>query len=229
MEPNNDSYQRRLSSVFSQNWVRERIGAYWLASATTLIFFFSIWIFSSTLDYTPVEKQILLDMNNRPIGRQDLLMPATHNPKFRTDEVGAAEDFSKYAILTLFSYNKDDLESGRVQDAFFRFFSEDEANSTYNNQFRNLSQQKIVVSQDGIVRARVIGDLVYDGKKTSGYIGITGRTNNQTMTYKFSGKILLTVHAASDYPSLFSFTMIVQRAPIQDRFMGYQIVLLELS
>lgn len=221
-----DSYK---SHMFRIDWMKSRYEALWATFASLVVFAFSAWHLDSALSYTPIPQQIVLDMDHRPIERQDLKRPATHNPQFRVGEYQAAEDFAKYALLTIFTYTKEELELGTVRERFVRLFAEDESLQMYEQQFLNLSQQKIVIGQDGLVRTRLIGDLNYVGSKMSSYIGVSGRTNELTQTYKFTGKMLMTVHATKDYPNLSDVTVIIQRAKIQDKMMGYQVALLEVK
>jgi hypothetical protein len=178
--------------------------------------------------YLPMPQQVLLDVYNRPIGEQDLLVEATHNIGYNNNEEGGASgDFATEAMLSFFSYNKDDLNSGEVLRIYREFFSEEKADKVYQDIFMNLSQQRIVQKQDGIVRARMIGDIKYVGQAVRDYETTAG-LDLKSATFKFTGKILITVHAKDEFPTLYQFEVLVQRALIQDKIRAYQLIQLDL-
>jgi hypothetical protein len=107
---------------------------------------------------------------------------------------------------------------------------ESEGRSLYSDVFINLSQQRIVMAQDGYVRPRLLGELKYIGSKDAKYVSISG-LNIIALTHKFTGKMILTVYGPTDdYPTVYNnVTVVVQRALLQDKYSGYQIISLELN
>jgi len=195
----------------------------------SLVIFFSAKSYNEEAEaYMPMPQQVLLDVYNRPIGVQDLLVEATHNIGYNNDkEGGPSGDFATEAMLSFFNYSKDDLDSGEVLRVYREFFSEEKADRVYRDVFMNLSQQRIVQKQDGIVRARMIGDLKYVGQAIRDYETTAG-LELKSATFKFTGKILITVHAKEEFPTLYQFEVIVQRALIQDKIRAYQLIQLDL-
>lgn len=184
--------------------------------------------YDSSTSYKPVPQQVFLDEYNRPIGLQDLMKDTYHNLDYRAGDDGETPgDFLKEALLSIFSYKKSDLTSGLVLNDFIKWCSEDEAISLYRDSFVNLGQQKVVLAQDGIARARVIGDFEYIGSAAREYESTAGLTL-PALTHKFEGTMIVTIHGNKEYPTVFKVTALVQRALIQDKIKGYQIVELEL-
>lgn len=210
-----DAFKTKMAALFS-----------FLAS---LIIFFSSQSYNEEAEsYMPMPQQVLLDVYNRPIGVQDLLVEATHNIGYSNEkEGGPSGDFATEAMLSFFSYNKDDLDNGEVLRVYREFFSEEKADRVYRDVFMNLSQQRIVQKQDGVVRARMIGDLNYVGQAVRDYETTAG-LGLKSATFKFTGKILITVHAKDEFPTLYQFEVIVQRALIQDKIRAYQLIQLDL-
>ena len=48
-------------------------------------------------------------------------------------------------------------------------------------------------------------------------------------TFLVTGTFMVTVHADKDYPTVYNLRVIVQRALVQDKMMGYQIISMELN
>lgn len=188
--------------------------------------------FDSALSYRPLPQQVFLDIYNRPIGEQNLLLPANHNPGLRktTSMKGGetAADFVHYAMVDIFDYNADELRDGDVYDKFQKYLYEKVAVKLYRNVFVNLGQQRIVKAQDAVVRGRVVGDLSITQPKIMPYQTTSGVMLN-ARTFLVTGTFLVTVHAEKEYPTVYNLRVIVQRALIQDKMMGYQIVSLELN
>jgi len=185
--------------------------------------------YESSVFYKPVPQQVFLDEYNRPIGVQDLLIDTYHNINYRkgSDDGLTPGDFLKEALLTLFTYDKKDLTSGSVMMDFANWCSEEESISLYRDSFVNLGQQKVVLAQDGVVQARIVGELNYVGSAQRLYESSAG-LELPSLTHKFTGTMIVTVHGEKEYPTVFSVSALVQRALIQDKIRGYQIVELEL-
>ena len=199
------------------------------AFLVSVMLFFSAKSYNEeATNYMPMPQQVLLDVYNRPIGAQDLLVEAHHNIGYRSQKEGdSAGDFTTEAILSFFSYNNDDLQSGEMLRRHREFFSEEKADNVYRDVFMTLSQQRLVQKQDGIVRARMIGDVKYVGQALRDY-ETAGGLALKSATFKFTGKLLVTVHAKEDFPTLYEFEAIVQRALIQDKIRAYQLIQLDL-
>ena len=203
----------------------------------TLIYSFNFML--DSFDYEPVAQRVLLDTYNRPVGDQDLLAMAVHNPDYpvpkgrvanvrRGDSITdsdaePARYFAEHMMLDIFKYDKFELESGEVLRRFLKWCSEDEAVDIHNNSFRDLSQQRIVLSQDARVRPEIIGDFEYKGFTTNRpYESKANYTINETITMLFEGKMLVTVFAKKNYPTYYDVAIQVQRAVLQDKIKGYQ-------
>ena len=119
-------------------------------------------------------------------------------------------------------------ESGGVLSSFKYWCSEDEAENLYKDVFVNLGQQRIVRAQNGLVQIRIIGALNYIGKASRPYESISGLKLN-SLTHKFTGKIIVTAYGGKEYPMVYDVTALVQRALLQDKEEGYQIIELEMK
>lgn len=180
-------------------------------------------------DYQPMPKQVFLDVYSRPIGDQSLLSEVKHSMAYRSETEGqSAGDFAKEALLYLFSYSKDELASTEMYRRHHEIFSDVVADDVYLNVFSLLSHQKIVMAQDAIVRARVIGDLYYEGRADWNYESTAG-LDLKSATFKLTGQVMITVHASEIYPTLYKVELIVQRALVQDKIRGYQLIELRLK
>jgi hypothetical protein len=179
--------------------------------------------------YRALPQQVFLDQYNRPIGKQDLMMETFHNPGYRKDGVngGTAEDFLKESLLSMFSYDYRDLSNGSAFREFLKWCSEDEAYDLYVNAFSNLSSQRIIRAQNGISEANVLGGFTFVGDATRPYETSSG-LKLSAKTYKFEGKMLVTVYGEKEYPTVYNVTAILQRALIQDKMAGYQLIELEM-
>ncbi|MEG3764861.1 hypothetical protein [Alteromonas sp. 14N.309.X.WAT.G.H12] len=188
--------------------------------------------YRSALSYRPPPQQVFLDIYNRPIGTQSLLLPTHHNPGLRktTSERNGetATDFVHLAIVDMFNYNSAQLDNGEVFDKFQTYLSERIAVKIYRDIFLKLSQQRIVKAQEGVVRSRVVGELEISNPRNLPYQTTSGMTL-EARTFRVNGTLLVTVHAEKEYPTIYTMSAIVQRALIQDKLMGYQIVSLELN
>lgn len=218
-----------LEDTLQDTLTQYRLDGVLVLLCSIILFFIGYSIVSDAKGYMPVPQQVFLNVYNQPVGSQDLTQDTNHNPEYRSGNKGAAAgDYLKHAILNSFSYDKDDLEEGRVLQNFYKFFSAAEAEKVYGNIFVNLSQQKIVMAQDAIVRARVIGDWEYKGKAIWPYHRSVVERSIPALTHKFEGKVVMTAYGDSDYPTVYSVTALVQRTMLQDKLTGYQIIQLEM-
>lgn len=210
-------------------WYQEKLFAIFSCLISAVVIVMCYFHYESSLDYVPVPQQVLLDAYHRPIGIQDLLKDTSHNPHYKTGDAGeTAGDFTKEMLLHLFTYDKEDLESGTVLSRFQMAFSEGEGESIYQKIFVNLSQPRIVMAQEAIVRARIIGSLEYVGENVWEYRTLSGLKLN-SKTHQFKGKMMITVHGEETFPTLYTFVIEVQRALLQDKITGYQLLRMELN
>jgi len=210
---------------------------YWYQNKLTSIFgvvvgvafaFFSHSHYQSAKAYRALPQQVFLNIYNQPVGPQDLLKETYHNPIYRKGTNGETpNDFLKEAMLSLFHYSKSDLKDGTVLKKFYTWCSEDEVENLYKNVFVNLGQQRIVLAQNGIVEPRLIGEFTYVGRATRPYESVSG-LKMDALTHKFTGKLLITAFGDSNYPTVYNVTALVQRALLQDKYKGYQIIELEM-
>ncbi|APD91905.1 hypothetical protein BM525_18665 (plasmid) [Alteromonas mediterranea] len=186
----------------------------------------------AALDYRPLPQQVFLDTYNRPLGEQNLALPANHNHGFRkTTSLAKGEtaiDFAHYALVDMFDYNADELNEGQVFHKFQKYLYEKVATKLYRTVFINLGQQRIVKAQEALVRGRVIGDLQISQPKMLDYQTTSG-VFIKARTFLVTGTFMVTVHADKDYPTVYNVRLIVQRALVQDKMMGYQIISMELK
>ena len=211
---------------------------------SVLTFLFSLNFMLGAQDYEPIAQRVLLDSYNRPVGDQDLLSMAKHNPDYPVpegaatarsgkgigeDDAAPAKAFAQHMMLDIFNYGRADLESGEVLRKFLRWCSEEEAIDIHNNAFRDLSQQRIVMKQDAFVRPELVGDFEYVGFTTNRpYESMANYTVNETITMLFKGRMLLTVYANKNFPTYYDIELQVQRAVLQDKIKGYQCTELSL-
>ena len=215
----------------NQNWYQDKLTAVLAIIISGITLISSYFHYGDATSYRALPQQVLLDVFNRPIGDQDLLVETTHNPQYR-ENTGLAEtssDFTKEALLDLFTYDFEDLESGRQLKKFTVWLENDVGERLYSDVFVNLSQQRIVMAQEGYVRAKMIGELEYIGSAEREYVSRAG-LGLLAMTHKFTGKMIVTAYADDEYPTVYNnVTIIVQRTLLQDKIKGYQIVQLELN
>lgn len=210
-------------------WFQEKLSAILATVIGAITLYFANVYHNQSLEYVPLPQQVLLDSYHRPIGVQNLLEDTFHNPHYRTGNQGEpGADFAKEKLLDLFTYNKDDLTSGKVLSRFRDAFSEGKGEEVYQRIFVNLSSPRIVMAQDAIVRARVIGNLEYNGEATLPYETISGLPL-ESKSFQYTGKMMMTVHAESTFPTLYDVVIEVQRALLQDKILGYQIIRMELK
>lgn len=228
-QPNQELVPELGSDTVQQTLNKYRLDGVLVVLCALLFAFMGNSILNNAQDYSPIPQQVFLNIYNQPVGVQDLTQDTTHNPEYRTGSRGeAAADYLSHAMLSSFSYDKDDLVSGNVLRNFYKWFSVVEAENVYQNIFVNLSQQKIVMAQDAIVRSRLVGDWVYKGKAIWPYHRSVVERTIPALTYKFEGRIIVTAYGESDYPTVYAVTAMVQRTMLQDKMAGYQIVQLEM-
>jgi hypothetical protein len=212
-----------------EDYLSKKLTAIMALLVSVLILIMSYFYSDAAIFYKAFPQQVFLDVYNRPIGTQDLLVDTNHNPKYRinTGKAETAIDFFRESMLSVFNYTKGDLVDGVVYTRFKTFCSEDVGESLYRDVFVNLGQQRVVLAQDGLVDAKFIGETTYVGKAVRDYVSVSG-LGLESMTYKLEGKILITAHGESQYPTVYSFSALVQRALIQDKIKGYQIIELRM-
>jgi hypothetical protein len=213
---------------YEKPWYKDKLTAL-LAIIMGVCFVIISWYhYQSSLEYRPIPQQVFLDEYNRPLGRQNLLEDTFHNPQYRKGNKGeTASDFLTDALLSTFHYNYNELNSGEVLDRFLEWCSEDEAIDLYSNAFVNLSSQRIIKAQLGISEPQVIGDWKLIKEGAVGYQSTSG-LSLESKTFLFEGTLMLEVHADSVYPTVYQVSAVVQRALIQDKIKGYQLINLEL-
>lgn len=211
-------------------WYKHKLTAVCAVVVSLLILFVNYNHYKKSAEYQPMPQQVLLDVYNRPIGEQDLLTDTFHNVSYRfSDGDGATPmDFAKEAMLRLFSYSHRDLRSGEMLNRFIRYMEPSEGVSVYQDQFMNLSHQRIVLAQEGVVRARFIGEPEWMGQAETSYRALSG-LRLRAMAHQFTARIIVTTHADDIYPTVYNdVTITVQRALLQDKLHGYQIISMEI-
>lgn len=209
-------------------WQKEQLFVILCIIVSAIMTVMSYYHYSDSQTYIPKPQQMLLDIYHRPIGSQNLLEDTEHNPHYRTGNNGeAGADYAKESLLNMFTYNKGDLTSGKVLERFQQAFTEGEGERVYQGIFVNLSQPRIVMAQDALVRARIIGQLEYNGKAEWPYQTISGLSMT-ARTHQYKGKMMITVYGEDTFPTLYDFVIVVQRALLQDKITGYQILTMEL-
>ena len=210
-------------------WFQQKLLSIFSVLVSFVLLFLAYIHHGAQMEYVPKPQQVLVDVYHRPIGSQNLLNDTFHNPHYRKGDQGeTGADYSKEMLLTLFTYNKDDLTNGVVLERFRHAFSEGAGEEIYQNVFVNLSQPRIVMAQDALVRARLIGNLNYEGEALWDYRTLSGLPM-QSKTFQYTGKLMITVYAEETYPTLYDVVIEVQRALLQDKIKGYQIIRMELK
>jgi len=219
-------------NLLKESWYQYKLNSLLAVIVSMIVAYFSYEYYESSKSYRPIPQQVILDIYNRPIGVQNLLKEISHNPQYRKQTPrGAepAEDFLKEALLSLFNYDRNDLDSGVVLENFTKWLEPGEGERVYSEVFVNLSQQKIVDAQDGIVRSRIIGDFNYVGTMERPYVSSAG-LDLVAITHKFTGRMVITAYGEREYPAVYNnVTAIVQRALLQDKYHGYQIIQLDVK
>jgi hypothetical protein len=219
-----------VMEIKDTSWYRHKMSAVCACFVGVIILWMSYSHLAGALDYQPKPQQVLLDIYNRPIGEQNLLEETYHNPSYRDEanEGGVAAEFAKEAVLRMFSYSHDELRRGDVLNRFMMYMNPDVGVDVYQEQFLNLSHQRTVMAQDGIVRARFIGELYWEGETELPYESMSG-LSLLAKAHQFKGVLMVTTHADDIYPAVYNdVTITVQRALLQDKLHGYQIIKLEI-
>lgn len=200
-------------------------------SLMSLLFLFYSWLaIKEWIQYESRSQYIILDSNYKNLPAQDIQQAQSFSAKMRSGTPEAPQDFVGKALLTTFSFTPEDLTSGKVQQNFFDFFSEDVAVKLYEENFKNRSLAKIVNTQQAIAQARLLGDMEYEGVAIIDYISKSGRYSSvKASAYKFKGQMMIDVQGKKNLTQLLRFEVIVQRAFVQDKILGYQIVLLKME
>jgi hypothetical protein len=185
--------------------------------ASIFILALSIERVSAGNSYQPPPQIVILDYQNRPIGSQDLLEDVNYIPDCPPDQEPPV-CFAKKFILDSLSYDKKDHSEGRVYESF-QYYTGDESLTLYE-QFSNMSIQRAVYAQNGIVRSQLIGDLKTQQSLNLTYVRLNGAKLLSKASF-IKGRMKLTIFGEEEFPSLYDVELIVQRAEIQDKEAGY--------
>ena len=90
-------------------WYQNKLTALFGVIVGLMFAWFSHSHYQSSLTYRALPQQVFLNVNNQPIGAQNLMEDTFHNPQYRmsTTEGETPSDFLKHAILDIFTYNKE--------------------------------------------------------------------------------------------------------------------------
>lgn len=220
-----------MEEVLNTTWYKNKLTAILGVLVGFSLAISAYFHYQSSIEYNPLPQQVILNVYNQPIGEQNLMADTFHNPQYRvsTQRNGETpEDFLKDALLDMFDYTKEDLESGEVLSRFQYWCYEEVADELYSDVFVNLGQQRIVIAQNGLVDIRLIGDFNYVGSASRPY-KTTGGLRLEALTHKFEGRVLVTAYGEKEYPTMYKVTALVQRALLQDKSKGYHLVELEMK
>lgn len=193
-----------------------------LALSVLAISFFYV---SGAMDYRANPSRIYVDMMGRPIAEQNLLGFAEHNEGYGKGR-DSVTSFGREAILTLFNYHFSDFVSGAHKQKTLPFFSAQSFDEIYGL-FQSLTFNRVVEAQEGIVESDVVGEISYIGSTTS--LRYQGSSNETVSSFKVNGTLVVEVNADTSEKEVYKFELYIQRAPIQDKVRGYQVVQLEIS
>jgi len=183
--------------------------------------------YTSADSYDPNPSRIYVDMANKPIGAQNLLGYANHNRDYRKGEDGV-KDFLKETMLRQFTFAFDDISSQRHRDEMRVFYS-DKGFEEFYPMFLGTSYMKLVDAQKGLVEARMIGEPSVEGStETYAYEG-RNPVKPQVVTFLVTAKVFVDVAGNESVSQLYNIRSYVQRALVEDKLRGYQIVRMELT
>jgi hypothetical protein len=207
--------------------IKERIQGFFniFVAALFCLAFYSFY--SSSVDYRPNESRIYVDMANKPIGKQNLLGYANHNPQYGKDKDGVT-DFITEGLLRQFTFTFDEISSNSHRDEMRVFYSDKGFNELYPD-FLNLSYMKLIDTQEGIAEARMIGKPVIKDSTTSYEYEGRNPVKPQVITFLVTAKVFVEVFGNEDVTQLYNVRAYVQRAYVEDKLRGYQIIRLELT
>ena len=214
--------------VFKEPWYQNKLTSIFGIVTGSILLFGSISHLDTAQDYSPLPQQVFTDTYNRPIGNQDLMRDTFHNMDYEQGPgASPSKDFLHETLLSFFNYGAKELLDGTMLNRFEKACSEDIAFDLYSQVFLNLNQQEIVKEQDAVVVSQVIGDIeqvksgAFKYKTTSGI-------NKNALTFQFRGVLKVVVMGQEDFTTVYRFEALVQRAMIQDKMRGYQLIDLEM-
>lgn len=183
--------------------------------------------YTSAKSYNPNESRVYVDMANKPIGNQDLLGYATHNRQYGKKEK-SVQDFMKETLLRQFTFTFDEISSQSHRDEMRMFYS-DKGFSEFYPLFLGTSYMKMVDKQQGIAEARMIGLPVIENSTLSYPYEGRNPVKPTVRTFLVSAKVFVDVSGEESVSQLYKVRAYVQRALVEDKLRGYQIIRLELT
>lgn len=207
--------------------IKERIQGYYNVLFALFFCLAFYGFFTSSSEYSPNHSKMYVDMGNKPIGKQDLLDYANHNRQYRKGE-GSVEDFLKEAMLRQFTFAFDEISSELHRDRM-RFFYSDKGFEEVYPSFLSLSYMKLIEKQEGYSEARFIGELKVEGETTTYPYEGSSILKPETNTYLVTGKLFVEVTGNETVNQFYDLRAYVQRALVEDKMRGYQVIRLELT
>tara|TARA_R110000765_G_scaffold222613_3_gene326719 strand:- start:568 stop:1071 length:504 start_codon:yes stop_codon:yes gene_type:complete len=166
-------------------------------------------------------------MSNKPIGSQDLLGFANHNKQYGVGLDGV-KDFLKDTLLRQFTFTFDEITTQSHRDEMRVFYSDKGFSEIYPS-FLDLSYMKLISAQDGIAEARMIGEIkVVDSTTSYKYEG-RNPIKPEVRTFLLTAKVFVELYGNEEVSQLYNVRAYVQRAYVEDKLRGYQIIRLELT
>lgn len=203
----------------------DRVYGYLRIVLAFIVLLLSWLYFSAAMDYRPNASRVYIDMLERPMPAQNLTGFATHNHNYGKGR-DSVKDFAEEFMLTMFTYSFDELESGIHKQKVMPFISAKVFKEIYTS-FYGLTYNKVVLAQKGIVEAFVPGEIEFVGGTNN--FAYQGNSNEVVRTYQVKGRLVVDLTANDSGKDFYQFVIYVQRAPVQDKSRGYQVIQLEIS
>ena len=207
--------------------IKERIQGYFNILIAVLFFLAFYYFYSSSVDYRPSESRIYVDMANKPIGAQDLTAFADHNPQYGKGLDGV-KDFLTEGLLRQFTFRFNEIESSSHRDKMRVFYSDKGFAEVYPT-FLKLSYMKLIKAQDGIAEARMVGDAKVDDSTTTYPYEGRNPIKPTVRTFLVTAKVFVELSGNEEVTQLYNVRAYVQRAYVEDKLRGYQVIRLELT
>jgi len=207
--------------------IKERVQGYFNIVVAVCFCVAFYGFYSSASDYQPNESRVYVDMGNKPIGYQNLVGFATHNRQYGQKEQ-SVKDFMKEVLLRQFTFTFDEISSQTHRDEMRVFYSDKGFNEFYPL-FLNTSYMKLVDRQNGIAQARTIGQPEIEASTLSYTYEGRNPIKPEVRTFLVNAKIFVDVTGEEEVSQFYNVRAYVQRALVEDKLRGYQVIRLELT
>jgi len=207
--------------------IKERIHGYFNVFVAVCFCVAFYGFYSSASDYKPNESRVYVDMENKPIGRQNLEGYANHNRQYGVNE-DSVKDFMKEGLLRQFTFSFDEISKQEHRDEMRVFYSDKGFDEVYPT-FLGLSYMKLIEKQKGFAEARTIGEVKIEQSTLSYEYEGRNPIKPQVRTFLVTARLFVDVSGNEEVSQFYNVRAFVQRALVEDKLRGYQIIRLELT